>query len=113
MKKLFAFIGVVVISGVGTLILWPEESLLKNEECLKYAYDVLGDASYSKSCKRSSYADNIETLNTSNTSGGAAIFIFRPAAGNEALCPPIKVLVDRRNAEVSLITFNDNESIID
>ncbi|MFA6063602.1 MAG: hypothetical protein WC736_13510 [Gallionella sp.] len=102
---MFFAVALSIIFGAGFLY-FSDYGLISNADCLEYAYEVLGDSAYGQSCQRSSYRQTIETLDSSETSNGAAFFIFRPVEGKEVECPAIEILVDRRDATVSVTRIN-------
>lgn len=108
MKDFCMYISVLMVLFLSAvyILVWDDEPNFGNETCLKFAYEILGDPTRGKSCPRSSYVNEVESLNTTDLSRGASIFIFRPIAGKEAQCPPIEVLVDRRSGEPQIIPLD-------
>lgn len=89
----------LALLGAGYLFIQSDAALLADESCLRIAStDVLGNSLYGQSCPRSSYANEVEIVHGSDKAGGA-IIKFRPAAGKEAQCPPIAIIVDRKTGE--------------
>lgn len=108
MKDFCMYILVLMALFLGAvyILVWDDEPNFGNEACLKFAYEILGNPKHGRSCLRTSYVNEVENLNKSEISSGAAIFIFRPIAGKEVQCPPIEVLVDRRSGEPQIIPID-------
>lgn len=88
-----------VLLGVYLFVYQTDFALLSDETLLNIAAkDVLGNPLYGKSCPRNSYASNVGSL-FDPTKNGTAFFKFTPVAGNEAKCPPVAVIMDRKTAE--------------
>lgn len=88
-----------VFLGAYHFVYQTDFALLSDETLLSIAAkDVLGNPLYGKSCPRSSYARNVGSLSDPKKTG-TAFFKFTPVAGNEAQCPPVAVIMDRKTAE--------------
>ncbi|MBV2183408.1 MAG: hypothetical protein KUL88_02545 [Rhizobium sp.] len=98
MRSIIGIAIVAVLAGVGYFYLQSDIGLLGDDTCLKIiSDDVLGNPLYGKSCPRSSYAKEVESLHGGDKESG--FFEFHPTLGKEAQCPPIAIIVDRKTGE--------------